>query len=779
MIRHDFTQSWCCSADGGPFREITVPHDAMQAQGREAGSAGKSSEAYFRSGSYRYEKVFTPEDSWQGKYLALEFEGVYPTAEVYLNGEHIGGCAYGYSRFRVPLEKLIFGRENTLAVEADNTRQPTSRWYPGAGIYRPVWLLEADPAHVIPDGLRVTTLSLDPARILVETEHTGQETDEISVEIRCLGEKIASGTGTRLELEIPDAKLWSAEAPHLYTCAVTLSRQGRVLDRREEPFGIRLLSWSYEQGFQVNGKTVKLKGGCVHHDNGILGSRSFRESEWRRVRKMKEFGFNAIRSAHNPISAAALEACDALGMYVMDESWDMWNKSKSDADYASRFLDHYEEDLRSMVGKDYNHPCVVMYSMGNEVTEPARPEGVELGKQIFAKLKALDPTRPITAGINPTLIAMALMQEQNPEGGPAREQEKMDSTAYNKMVSEMGKRMVEGASNPMVDQASTPMYGLLDISGYNYASSRYELDRQLHPGRIIVGSETFPCYLATDWPVIEKLPYVVGDFMWTAWDYLGEVGLGAWAYQSEDADFAKPYPWLLADSGAFDILGHDNAEAGLASVVWGHRHTPYIGVCPANHPGQTLIKAIWRGTNAIPSWSWAGCEGNPTTVEVYTAAAEAELLLNGVSLGRKKVEEFKAEFPTRYRPGQLKAVAYNADGTVHSESVLRSAEGRTRLRVLEEPAPCDRPRVRYLDIALVGENGEVQSSQDTVLTVTVEGGRLLAFGSANPKTEESFLTGTYKTYYGRAQAVILPEKAQVTVTVAGEEMSPAELVMEG
>lgn len=776
MKKQLFCEDWQFCQKGKPKRTISLPHDAMQEQGRQADAPSGTGGAFFLGGTYTYEKSFWVPEAWETKDILVEFEGVYPGAEVFINDQPAGGCMYGYNLFRVPLAALNYNAYNMLRVEVDNSAQPNSRWYSGAGIYRPVWLWLGPKTHIEPDGVRVTTLSCDPAQIRVSTAvamalenkmpdaFTGDL--EIFTEIYFKGKKVAEAIGSDVILNIPDARLWDDEAPNLYQCVVTLKENGQDLDSQCENFGIRKIEYSPE-GLKVNGKNVLLRGGCIHHDNGILGARSYDVSEWRRIKQLKAWGFNAIRSAHNPAGRAVLEACDALGVYVMDETWDMWNVSKNPHDYGQRFMDNYETDIASIVAKDYNHPSVIMYSIGNEVTEPATPEGMEIAADIRKRFHELDRTRPITAGINLTLLLMSAMPKDQ-VSTDAPDTGAMNSTAFNKMVSEMGKHMTMAAATDGADQLSSPVLDLLDIAGYNYADSRYALDRELHPGRVIVGTETYAFQLPHNWKLVEENPQVIGDFMWTAWDYLGEAGIGAWTYAPEDMGFGKKYPWLLAEAGAFDILGNDNGEAGLASVVWGKRKTPYIGVRPVNHPGIEPGQAIWRGTNALPSWSFTNCDGNPAMIEVYSPGSEIELMVNGRTIGRKPLEYFKADFLTAYEPGEIKALAYDGNGHLLSESVLISAEGQTCIHIAPETETVKYGDVFYVDISLTGENGIVECNRDTKLKVTVEGGELLAFGSARPKTEESFLEGAYTTYYGRSQAIIKAAGEQVTIRVSGD-----------
>lgn len=766
MRKTEFNGSWRFGKAGQALVPVSVPHDAMLLEVRKQENLSGSGGAYFGGGSYVYEKEFTLPAC---ESTVLLFEGIYPMGEILLDGVKAAFQAYGYGDCFVDCSHLADGKSHTVRVNVDNTVVPNSRWYSGAGLYRPVWLFTGPREHILPEGIRVTTLSHDPAVIRVETAHAG---GEVSLEILDENDVVAVASGDDVTIEIPDAKLWDDEHPNLYTCRAKVGD-----DIAQCRFGIRTLSWRYD-GLFVNGKSVKLKGGCIHHDNGVIGARSYAVAEYRRVKKMKQFGFNAIRSAHNPICRSLLDACDEMGMYIMDETWDMWYDHKTTLDYSHRFLENWEKDVEAMVSKDYSHPSVIMYSIGNEVTEPYTEKGVEMAKTLVETFHRLDATRPTTAGINPTLILMraksvdmfdqvTLPEAENP----------VSSTDFNRQITQQGKQMILAAATEEVDHASSPCLDALDIAGYNYATSRYESDARIHTGRILVGSETFPQDLPANWALVEKLPYLYGDFMWTAWDYLGEAGIGAWYYGEDERGFNKPYPWLLAGAGAFDILGDDNAEAGLASVVWGARKTPYIGVRPVNQNPDELYMAIWRGTNAVPSWAWQGCEGRAAQVEVYSDAAEIELLLNGISLGKAPVNpEFRADFTVPYAPGTLTAIAYGNAGNKVSESSLHSATGKNSIRITPEgSAIMGQPL--YVNIDIAGENGVVERNLDKALTLTVTGGELLGFGSANPKTEERFETGTYTTYYGRSQAVVLPQSRELCLTVTAEGMAPAALTI--
>ena len=736
-----FNTGWTCNGTA-----VTLPHDAMIHENRRADNPSGSAQAYFPGGSYVYEKTF---EKPAAEHIIFQFEGVYRNAKVTINGKEAGGTEYGYLPFFICADDLLVKGENTIRVECENLNQPDSRWYTGAGIYRPVWMWTGPKGAIEPEQVRVHTVSIDPATIHV---HTGHENARIEI---LDGETVvAKGFGCEADIVVPDAKLWNADTPNLYICKVTVED-----DEAVTTFGIRTISWD-NKGFYINGKSTLLRGGCVHHDNGIVGAATYDEAEWRRVRILKDAGFNAIRAAHNPSSRAMLDACDYYGVYVMDESWDMWFHHKSKFDYATHWRKNYLSDLAAMVSRDYNHPSVIMYSIGNEVSEPAKEEGVEKTKEMVAFLHSVDATRPVTGGFNLMIIANAKKGKgiYNEDGGMANDNSKktegMNSTMFNMITNLVGTGMNKSANGKAADEATTPCLDALDMAGYNYASGRYPLEGKCHPDRLIYGSETFPQDIAKNWARVKQYPYLIGDFMWTAWDYLGEVGLGAWAYTKDGTGFNKPYPWLLADTGAFDIIGMPNGEMFLAQAAWGLLQKPAIGVQPVNHPGQNPAKMAWRGTNAMASWAWQGCEGNKAIVEVFTDSAAVELLLNGKSLGKKKVKSCKATFKTKYVPGKIEAVTFDAMGREVSRNELESATGKVRICAVPEMEIVKPGQIVYVNVALVGENGVVESNADRKLAVTVEGGELLAFGSANPRTEERFDAGSYTTYYGTALAAV-------------------------
>ena len=765
----DFNENWLFFRDGDKPVPVTLPHDAMLNEPRRSTCRNGVNSGYFPGGKYRYEKRFVLDAAQIGKSIVLHFEGVYQNATVTVNGEEACRHRYGYTAFDADISELVQTGENTVSVTVDNSLEPNCRWYSGSGIYRPVTMIVREKAYI--RTLRIRTVSIDPAIVRIET-------DAQSVEIFDGEERIASGKPGIIT--IPNAKLWSAEHPHLYTCVVKTET-----DEKREHFGIRELRWSAETGFTVNGETVKLRGGCIHHDHGVLGACEYREAEERRIRILKENGFNAVRVAHNPASRVLLETCDRIGMYVMDEAFDGWYTPKTYHDYARYFETDWQNDLAAMVDSAYNHPCVILYSVGNEVTETASERGIAVCAKMRDYVHELDDSRPVTAGINVLLdvytkrgIAIykdkgAYRPEPLPEGKAYREK-KIGSAFFNYWAGKLGGLMFfmsKGRTAGKVVDAIAPS---LDVIGYNYASSRYDIDAKQHPDRLIVGSETMAADLPYNWERVEKYSQLIGDFVWSAWDYLGECCMG-WTYQSY-----KGLP-LFANQGMIDSTGKPLASMAFLETVWGLRKEPYIGVRPLNHAHETPSKGAWQFTDAIDSWTWHGYEGVKATVEVYANAAKVRLLLNEEEIGIKPVTAYKALFHVAYRAGTLTAEALDESGTVVAKSTLVTGGTETVLSVKPEKARAKTGEVIFVPIEFTDKNGELIPYAEQRVELSVGGGKLLGFGSALYKTDEVFDKPYHNTYRGRALAVVQasePGIIQITATGAGVEPAVAEIEVE-
>lgn len=779
----ELAEGWALfRGDSTVAEHVRIPHDAMLSEPRSADAVTGNAGAYFPGGTYRYERTIDVPEDWEDMVVTLELEGVYQKATVLLDGVELAHNDYGYTGFYVDLTpQLRPGEQSVLTVIADNSHQPNSRWYSGSGMYRPARLHVQSRERIVLDGVRVTTESLNPPRVRVQTEAVGE--GELNVSLWHDRAIVATGKGADVVLELPEALPWSADDPNLYECCVLMRRGHLVVDEARVTFGIRTVEWG-AFGLRVNGEETLLRGGCIHHTQGILGAAEPAEAAWREVAILKEHGFNAIRSAHNPISKAMLEACDHLGMYVMDEFADMWYEHKNPADYASDFERCWKSDLEAMVTKDRNHPSVIMYSIGNENAEPREARGVACARMLAEQVRSLDPTRPVTAGVNPTILFAAGVgfesfngdgaegEQAGPAGGG--DATTNNSLLYNTYVTKMGDVMSLIAATPMVGRVNRPFFDQLDLAGYNYATGRYLPDVRKRPNQPVFGSETMPYDLAKNWRLVERVPQVFGDFMWTAWDYLGECSLAGW---SDDPEMvSKPYPWLCADTGALDLLGDPNGEMGMAEAVWGVTDMAiYVRPCTLPNP----VKAPWRGTNSIPSWSWAECEGVPTTVEVYTKAPLVKLYLNGLHVDTRFVRDCHADFSLRYEPGTLTALACDSKGTVMGRVALSSAQGDLSLALVREPrrqeGVDDAGDVVFVDVALVDAQGVVESGVDCEVTVRVTGGELLAFGSAAQKSERSYLEGTFPLRYGRGLAVVRLGEGACTLRASAEGFVDAKL----
>ena len=789
MKKLDFNQVWTVQKDGSDvIRTVHLPEDAMLYEKRSKDSPTAGASGYFEPGRYLYKKNFNAPEEWKGQKVILECEAVYQNSSVLLNGKELASRPYGYTDFYVDLtEDLLFEQENELLVIADNAKAPNSRWYSGSGIFRPVWIHVGEKNAIAPQGIRVLPKDLETAEVTVKLL---EEDPSVTVKVEVLdGETVVvSGEGSPVTLSIPEAKSWSADAPNLYRCRAAVYRGEEMLDCDEVSFGLRTLSWD-GTGLKVNGEETLLRGACIHHDNGILGAACFADAEERRVRILKEAGFNAIRSAHNPLSKSMLDACDRLGMYVMDENFDMWIIHKNPFDYGKdNFLKWWQEDTKAMVDKDYSHPSVILYSLGNEISDLGMAEGQKVCKEMAEFVRGLDSSRPTTMGINLMLASMVAkgkgMYGNGKEGekessvGAASIDSAPTSTFFNILMNKMGTLMDLAAKGKGPDKIVEAVSGNLDMPGYNYATSRYQKEAKMYPDRPFVGSETLPKSLYNNWQLVKALPQLTGDFMWTGWDYLGEAAIGTIRYKDKKTKEDTEDGLIISGgAGIIDICGKQRPEVHWGRIIWGLQKEPGIGVEPYTHVDDFRVASMWRDTDAVESWSWAGCEGKASDVVVYTDAPAAELFVNDKSYGKKKVKEDKAFFKkVIYEPGTLKAVVYDGNGDKVGESRLTTAKGATFLNIeAEKPVlKANGQDLCFLDISLVGMDGVVKSSEDKKLTIKVEGaGTLQGFGSSRPHMAETFVGTEHTTYYGKALAAVRAglEKGDITVTVSADNVA--------
>lgn len=760
---------------------VTLPHDAMIREKRDKDCPSGAQSGFYPGGVYTYEKAFMAQNEWKTQDVFLEFEGIYGIARVWINGALAAVNRNGYMGFSVDLKPWIsYEHENIIRIDVDNSKQPNSRWYSGSGIYRDVNLWTGKGVYISHDKLRITTLSVNDDMAVLEVCAQLKNIIGHGLEAECLieikkdGQKAASNTQrvvfrseqmqtVRVQIPIEQPKKWSSAQPALYECHITTRFDDEICDEAVSNFGIRVLALDPVHGLQINGETVKLRGTCIHHDNGVIGAETFKEAEWYRCKRLKEAGFNAIRSAHHPMSRAMLDACDHIGMLVMDELTDMWDKEKNTYDFSDIFEDEYNQWINHMVEKDYNHPSVVIYSVGNEIQEAGTKQGAWINRILCNKFHELDNTRYTTNALNGLNCAGrrlgVIMRDVAEKFG-------MDShgsgsgggsNALNSFMSLMsGEKGEFFAKHPLVSEALEECSQSCDITGLNYLSGRYELEHELHPAKTVLGTETYPADIENLWKLVEAYPHVIGDFTWTGYDYIGEAGVGIFHYDG-NANFTSIYPERLGYIGDIDLIGNRRPISYFREIVYGLTDKPYIAVERLEHAGQTAGKTAWMFKDNISSWTWKGFEGTTANVDVYSSGDEVELFLNDKLLGRKPVgreNHFTASYEVPYEPGTLKAVAYQKDRKL-GEYELSTAKSVTKLKVCRVTE--NERNIAYIKIWLVDDNGTInsQEAEKRLLHASVVGnGVLEGFGTANPSSEEDYFSDSVTTFDGSALAAV-------------------------
>ncbi|MCR5503532.1 MAG: DUF4982 domain-containing protein [Lachnospiraceae bacterium] len=795
-----------------PGVEVNLPHDGMIGTPVSKDAPAGVDSGFFTGGLTNYTKyVFIPEE-WEGDCIGLRFDGVMMNAAVDVNGSRIGQCHYGYAPFFVDLtDHVIFGEKNRITINVNTSMQPASRWYTGSGLYRGATLLHGPRVHIVPDGIYICTKEVSEGYAFLEAtveienaglsnrmaevtlslfpEGAGEEAGAAVIGKRVIGVGRGRTQTARMTLTVKDPLLWDADQPNLYRAVAAVRDLGdyrthyipdekNTTDEAEVLFGIRTVSVDPVRGLRINGKSVKLKGGCLHHDNGLLGSVTLYEIEERKVQKLRETGFNAIRTAHNPPSAALIEACDRLGMYVFDEAFDAWFTGKRGGDYNQFFEADWKKDLTAFIKRDRSHPSVIMWSTGNEIPERGGlANGYARAAELAETIRDLDGTRPISngicsfwSGLDDTL-AVGHFQAQN-------------------AGEEFGSTLWETGTEPFTNG--------LDVVGYNYLEDLYERDHELFPERVFLGSENFPKEIGFRWPMVEKLPYVIGDFTWTAWDYIGEAGIGKAVYVDPDDPNApknpwdvmpqqtSPYPWRLANDADFDITGRRLPQGDYRSIVWGSEKTFLYSMHPDTF-GKKEITSMWGFPYVLSNWNYEGYEGAPLELVVFSGAEEVEVLINGRSLGKKPVcmdrpLPYSVRFETVYEPGEVVAVSYRNGKEVSRDTLVTvSAPAKIQLFPEKKTMRGDGHDLIFVRIGITDENGRIVPDAGIGLTARVSGkGYLAGFGSGNPVTEEDYTDEYASTYRGYAMAVLRSdyEKGSLELTVSAEGFEDAREAFE-
>lgn len=804
----------CLTRDEAAY-PVTLPHDAMLSEPRTQESTGEGNIGWYIGGDYEYTKKFTVPKEYENQKVLIEFEGVYHNAEVHINGKKVAGRPYGYTNFYINTDGFFkFGEENEVKVIAHNADQPNSRWYSGTGIYRPAYLHIGGEKYIPVNGVKIRTLSYNPAQIEVAVKTSAP--GEVSLEIEFEGKRVLTAIGESKAvaaqnnetkntsaasekpakeyqavflLDVPNAKLWDTEHPSLYTCKAVFGE-----DEVTETFGIRELVWNPQVGMTINGKRVILRGACFHHDNGVLGACTYPEAEERKMRIFKENGYNAVRSAHYPCSKALLDACDRVGMLLMDEYVDVWYIHKTKYDYANQLAGWWKQDLKDMVDKDFNHPSVIMYSTGNEVAETAQKKGIALTGEMTNYLHSLDSTRPVTCGINIffnflSSIGLGVYSDDKAEKSaenaekfaaeqakkaaaakPEKKKKPVGSEFYNTLACLVGDYFMKcGATLYPCDLKTRDAYANMDIAGYNYGIFRYKHDLKKYPNRLILGSETFCKDAYSFWEIAKKNKRIIGDFVWAGWDYIGEVGDGAAEYS--DYKFEDPSTRMTGGNGRIDLNGKPRAEAAYTRVAFERETGPFIAVDPV-YQKEKLRLTGWQLTKALESWAWGGCSGEPAKVEVYARAAQVELFINGKSVGKKNVKKCRANFNTTYEDGEITAVSYDEKGKEINRYSLQTAGKETILQVRPEEKSVKPEGLAFVQLQYTDTKGIWKPMEKHNLKVTVENGILKGLGSPAPYVKGNYTDDTVATYYGEAMAVVQADgNGPVKVTVTDETRS--------
>jgi hypothetical protein len=732
------------SFDDSQWRRLNLPHDWSVETPFSKESEGGIATGQTMGGTGWYRKRFTLLPEQKGKLLQLYFEGVYMEAEVWMNGQKIAYHPYGYTSFFCDITNYCHppGAENVLTVKVGNQGK-NSRWYSGSGIYRHIWMITTDKLHLDTWGLFITTpeVSEEKAKIQLSANiiNKAEEQEDIEIHIQIkdssnvtVGERFIHASEVKAgekrtvqqEIEIIKPALWSTDAPALYLATVSIQSEKTVRDELSTSFGIRSISFSSQQGFLLNGKSMKLKGGCVHHDNGLLGAASIDRAEEKKVELLKANGFNAVRCAHNPPAEKFLEACDRLGILVIDETFDQWQKPKNAQDYHRFFDEWHEADITSMVLRDRNHPSIIMWSIGNEIQERADSSGIEIAQELKSIIRRYDTTRPITAAIN------------------------------------------DFWDNPDLKwKNSERAFSTLDIGGYNYMWWEYENDIKKYPSRIIYGSESTAMERAINWDLVEKHPSVIGDFIWTAIDYLGESGIGH-ALTVKNGDKEPPmfldYPWFNAWCGDIDICGDKKMQSLFRDVLWNESKIELVVHTPIPDTQHEKV-SYWGWPEEYAHWNWSGYENQPMKIKVFTRYPAVRLYLDGKLLEEKTVpannnSKYTVEFQVNYHPGELKATGIE-DGK-EKESVIITTTGKpVKIRLTADRSLLNTfgNDLSYIKIELIDKDNHVVPDKDCKVKLSISGvAEIIASGNACPADMESFRSLTPKTYFGKALVILRP-----------------------
>jgi beta-galactosidase len=787
--------------DDSKWRNIDLPHDWSiedlpdQKEDSVVGPFSRKSVCKMGTGNTVggtgwYRKSFIIGKADKNKKAFIQFDGVYMNSDIWINGKHVGNHPYGYTSFWYDITPFLnpVTTANTIAVQVKNEGL-NARWYSGSGIYRHTWLTLVNPVHIAPWGVYITTPSVSEKNagidIVSNITNSDKKESHITYRVKLTDPSGAQAGSASMESIVPAGKsvelklsvtidnpaLWSVDKPNLYQAEAEVLVNNKAADKSTTSFGIRTIHFDPQSGLTINGKTIKLKGGCFHHDNGPLGSAAIDRAEERKIELLKKAGFNAIRCSHNPPSPMLLDVCDRLGILVIDEAFDMWEKSKmammqmmfnpagnkniTADDYSKFFKEWWQRDIQSMVTRDRNHPSVIMWSIGNEIMEAADTSGLRIATNLTKEVRKFDPTRAVT--------------EAHVDMGAAL-----------------------GMKSTWEERA--PHIALLDVVGLNYAYAIYREDHKKHPERIMYASEFMPPKSLENWQAVESLPYVIGNFSWTAMDYLGEAGTGLprlvnispAGTGSNQADQMMQFfnmdswPVFINFQGDLDIIGNPKVPYYYQHVVW-REHKMAMFVHRPIPAGKKEITSPWGFPDELKNWNWEGHEGEMMQVHVYTRSKLVKLELNGKPVGEQTVDDSKsitAAFKLAYEPGTLTARSFDNGMETASETIKTVGKpAAVRLSADRSTIRADRNDLSYVMVEIVDNDGNVIPYADNILVnFEISGnGEIAGVGSGSPSDMSSFQKPYKKTWQGRCLAIVRPkgEAGKIVLTAKAEGLKEA------
>ena len=737
----------CPDYDDSAWRTLDRPHD-WSIEGNISPDAPTGNDGgYFPAGTAWYRKAFDMPEGYRDRKVGIYFEGVYMNAEVFINGKPLGIQPYGYTPFFYDLTPYLdFGGRNVVAVRVDNSLQKNSRWYTGSGIYRHVWLTVTDKVHIAHQGIFITTPEVSHEQAAVQIRTTLQNDSgsgrRVTLTTVINRDGSAQGTAVTEQIELPaggskevtqligvaDPALWSPDTPELYSAVCTVSEGGRTLDSVSESFGIRSISYSADGGLLLNGRAIKLYGGCLHHDNGCLGAAAYDRAEVRKAEMMKAAGFNAVRTSHNLPSEAFLDACDRIGLLVIDEAFDGWRDAKIPHDYSTLFDEWWERDVTAMVLRDRNHPSVFCWSIGNEVIERKKLEVITTAHKLKDAILRHDDTRPVTSAL---------------------------------------------ASWDSDWEIYDPLAAVLDIVGYNYLLFHAPSDHKRVPSRMIIQTESFPRDAFRNWVAVNDNSYIFGDFVWTAVDYLGESGIGRYYYEGDTPGEHyqhDQYPWHGAYCGDIDLTGWRKPISYYRELLFNPSEKLHLAVREPDGYFGKIRQTSWSVWPTWDCWNWPGHEGKPIEVEVYSRYPRVRLYLDGELIGEKptgREQEFKAVFTLPYRSGTLRAAGIENGQEVETRELSTASDAYgIRLTADRSEISADGQDLSFVTVEIVDRNGRVVPQADDRVTFELKGeGVLAAVGNADLKDEDSYVGNSRKVWKGRAILVVKSTRESGTIRI--------------